>query len=77
MLNSLFRSAAGVSGKTPGRPSVWTSFSFSRGTPAARAAVVESGAAEEFMMGAVAGTIRSGVRTLFSFPLSSVSLGAV
>lgn len=67
--------AEGVSGKVPGT----SSFFFSSGTAAAKAAVVESGVTV-FMMAAVAGaslTIRSGVRILFSLPLSSISFGAV
>lgn len=79
-LNSwLPESTAGVSGKVPGIDSVLPSFLFSKGAFPARAAVVDPGAAE-LIMAVVAGAslmMRSVVSTLFSFPLESVSLGAV
>lgn len=73
--------AAGVSGKVPGSSdlSFLGSSFFSRGTAAVREAVVDCGVVQ-FIMAVVAGaseTIRSGVNTLFSIPLTSVSLGAV
>jgi hypothetical protein len=69
-------SAAGVSGKAPGRESLDFVFSLSLGTAPARAAVVDSGAAEERVLTG-SSTMSSGCRTLLTMPWPSSSLRAV